>query len=70
LFEQLRAYNVTLDELPVNLINALNITPSDVPAPQGAARHLLLCGVMMLAARELIVRWRVYRLLRKYGHHA
>lgn len=72
LMEQLRAYNVSLEfgDLPITLINALNITPAEVPPPKGAARHFLLFGLALLASRELIVRWRVRRLLRKYGHHA
>ena len=71
LYEQFRAYNITpnFEELPSVLINALNITAPDVPAPHGAARHLLLFGILMLGSREVVVRWRVSRLLRKYGHH-
>ena len=71
LFEQLRAYNITptFEELPIALVNALNITPADLPPPRGAARHLLLIGLLMLVSREAILRWRVKRLLSRYGHH-
>ena len=72
LYEQFRAYNFTpsFDELPAGLVSALNLTATDVPAPQGAARHLLLVGLAMLLSREVVLRWRVARMVRKYGHHA
>lgn len=73
LLAQLGAYNITPnwdDYQFVSLASALNITPPDVPAPRGAARHLLLVGILMLMSREAILRWRVKRLLRMYGHHA
>lgn len=72
LMRQFEAYNITPDwddwEL-AGLADALNITPPPVPAPRGAARHLLLFGILMVASRELVLRWRVRRLLRKHGHY-
>ena len=72
LLAALNAYNVTPDWNDVqwtDLANTLNITPPDVPAPRGAARHLILMGIALICSREMIVRWRVRRLLRRYGHY-
>lgn len=72
LFEQLRAYNVTtnLDELPFALINALNITSAEVAAPTGAARSLILGGLILFVSREFVVRWRIRRIMTEYSHHS
>jgi len=73
LMEQLGAYNITpnWDDFQwASLADTLNISAPDVPAPQGAARHLLVIGIAMLLSRELVLRWRVKRLLMRYGHHA
>ena len=71
LMTALDAYNITPnwdDWEFAGLASAIDILPPDTPAPRGAARHLLLLGVLMLLSREAIVRWRVWRLMRKYGH--
>jgi hypothetical protein len=73
LMKQLGVYNITpnWDDFQwVGLADSLNISAPDVPAPRGAARHLLIVGLAMLMSRELVLRWRVTRLLRRYGHHA
>lgn len=73
LLSTLNAYNVTPDWDDwewVKLADSLDIMPPKVPAPHGAARHLLLMGIAMLILREVVVRWRVKCLLRKYGHNA
>lgn len=70
--EALALYNVTLDwdawrqfawAGPLGV--ALNITAPDVAPPPTTARHMLLVGASIWAARELYVRWRVRRAIRE-----
>ena len=73
LLSTLTAYNVTPnwdDWQFAELARSINLTTPDVPAPQGTARHLLLFGILLLLSRETVLRWRVARLVRKYGHSA
>lgn len=71
LLQTLSEYNITsttFEDLPVAVLNALNISAPDVPAPNGAARHLISVGLLLLVTRELLLQWRVRCLLLKYGH--
>lgn len=73
LLATLSAYNVTPDWDDfqwAGIAGSINLTAPDVPAPRGAARHLLLFGLCLLLSREAVLRWRVRRVLRKYGHYA
>ena len=73
LLSTLAAYNATPDWDDfqwARLASTLNITQTEELAPRGAARHMLLLGLALMGTRELIVRWRVSRMMRKYGHYA
>jgi len=71
----LERYNLTLDAIPSDWGEALreaglNLTAPEEYVPEGTALTYLLTALALFVSRELYVRWRVGRMLRKYGMHA
>lgn len=65
----LRDYNLTLDAIPTEWDLKINMTVPDEYVPEGRARQYLLAGAGLILARELVIAWRVRRMLRQFGLH-
>lgn len=72
LIDAFAKYNITTDALPTEYLawaESINLTNHTELVPAGRARHYLLMGLAILAAREMYVRVRTKRLLRQHGIH-
>lgn len=70
LLSALDGYNISTDDIlqTMSMFNLTNTTLATVPPPSGVGLWLIGMGVVLLATRCAIIRWRVRKIVAEFGH--